>query len=154
VKVRVIVGAALSVAAAVAAAIVFPTRVETVVVGWASAVLVWAAIECSGAIGKLMPGSSSLFESLLKRPRRTSQRPADLERCERLLSWRRYSPRDFDHHIRPLLLRLLRHRLETSAALLDPELTALLDGTPATDTYGKGVSTGDLERIVLAIESL
>ena len=153
-KVRVIAGAALSVVAAFTAVIVFPTRVETVVVGWASAVLVWAAFECSGAIRKLMPGSSSLFESLLARPRRTFQRPADLERCERLLSWHRYSARDFDHHVRPLLVGLLRHRLETSTAPLNPELTALLAGTPAEDTYGKGVSTRDLERIVLSIESL
>lgn|GEM_PF-6949160 len=153
-KVRLIAGAALSVVAAVAAVIVFPTRVETVVVGWASAVLVWAAVECSGAIRKLMPGSSSLFESLLERPRRTLQRPADLERCERLLAWGRYSPRDFDHHVRPVLAGLLRHRLETSTASLDPELAALLAGTPAEDIYGKGVSTRDLERIVLSIEAL
>ena len=153
-KVRLIAGAALSVAAAVAAIIVFPTRVETVVVGWASAVLVWAALECSGAIRRLMPGSSSLFESLLERPRRTLQRPADLEHYERLLAWGRYSPRDFDHHVRPVLAGLLRHRLETSTASLDPELAALLAGTPAEDTYGKGVSTRDLERIMLSIESL
>jgi hypothetical protein len=150
----VIVGAALSVVAAGAAAIVFPTRLETVVVGWASAVLVWAAVACSGAIRKLMPGASSPFESVLVRRGRARSRPADLERCERMLSWRRYSPRDFDHHIRPLLLGLLRHRLTTSSSPLDPELTALMDGTPAAETYGQGVSTADLERIVLAIESL
>ena len=153
-KVRLIAGAALSVAAAVAAIVVFPTRVETVVVGWASAVLVWAALECSGAIRRLMPGSSSLFESLLKRPGHTRTRPADLEHCERLLAWGRYSPRDFDHHVRPVLAGLLRHRLETSTASLDPELAALLAGTPAEDTDGKGVSTRDLERIMLSIESL
>ncbi len=153
-KGRVIGGAAVSVAAAVGGAVVFPTRLETVVVGWASAVLVWAAIECSGAIRKLMPGSTSLFESLLKRPGHTRTRPADLERCERLLAWGRYSPRDFDHHVRPVLVELLRHRLEISPAPLGSELASLLAGTPAEETYGKSVSTRDLERIVLSIESL
>ncbi|MDQ3661956.1 MAG: hypothetical protein M3454_13040 [Actinomycetota bacterium] len=153
-KVRVILGAALSVVAVVAGVIVFPTRVETVVVGWASTVLVWAAIECSGAMRRMVPGAGSSFESLLKRPGRTRPRPADLERCERLLAWGRYSPRDFDHHVRPVLVELLRRRLETSSAPLDPELTALLAGNPAEDTYGRGLSTRDLERIVLSIESL
>jgi hypothetical protein len=154
VKVRLLVGAALGFVALAAAMIVFPTRVETVVVGWASAVLVWAAVECSGAIRKLAPGSRSSFESLLVRRGRTFHRPADLERCERLLAWGRYSPRDFDHHVRPVLIGLLRHRLEISPAPLDSELAALLAGAPAEETYGKGVSTRDLERIVLAIESL
>lgn len=151
---RVIAGAAISVASAVATALVFPTRLETVVVGWASAILVWAAVEYSVAVRRLMPSSRSLFESVLRRPGRNHARPADLERCERMLSWRRYSPRDFDHHLRPVLLGLLRHRLTLSSAPLDPELTALLEGTPAEETYGKGVSTVDLERIVLTIESL
>jgi hypothetical protein len=151
---RVIAGAAISVASAVAAALVFPTRLETVVVGWASAILVWAAVEYSVAVRQLMPSSRSLFESVLERPGRNHARPADLERCERMLSWRRYSSRDFDHHLRPVLLGLLRHRLTLSSAPLNPELIALLEGTPAEQTYGKGVSTVDLERIVLTIESL
>jgi hypothetical protein len=154
VKVRLLVGAALGFVALAAAMIVFPTRVETIVVGWASAVLVWAAFECSGAIRKLTPGSRSSFESLLVRRGRTFHRPADLERFERLLAWGRYSPRDFDHHVRPMLVGLLRHRLEISPAPLGSELAALLAGTPVEETYGKSVSTRDLERIVLAIESL
>lgn len=153
-KVRLLSGAALSFVSVAAAVIVFPTRVETVVVGWASAVLVWAAVECSGAIRKLTPGSRSSFESLLVRRGRTFHRPADLEHCERLLAWGRYSPRDFDHHVRPVLVELLRHRLEVSPAPLGSELAALLAGTPAEETYGKSVSTRDLERIVLSIESL
>ena len=151
---RVTLGAALGAGVAVVAAIVFPTRVETVVVVWASAMLVWAALESSTAMRRLVPASGGDFESLLRSATRRRTRPEDLERCERILSWRRYSARDFDHHLRPLLVGLMQHRLQTSSAVPAPVLAVLVDDIPAARVYPKGVTTAELERIVTAIEAL
>ena len=150
---RVILGAALGAGVAVVAAIVFPTRLETVVVVWASAMLVWAALESSTALRKLVPASAD-FESLLRRAAHRRARPEDLARCERILSWRRYSARDFDHHLRPLLVALMQHRLQTSSAVPGPELAVLVDDIPAAQVYPRGLATAELERIVTAIEAL
>jgi hypothetical protein len=153
-RTRVILGAALGTGVAVVAAIVFPTRVETVVVVWASAMLVWAAFASSTAMRKLVPASGDDFESLLRGATRRRTRPEDLERCERILSWRRYSARDFDHHLRPLLVGLMQHRLQNSSSVPAPELAVLVDDVPAARVYPKGVTTAELERIVTAIEAL
>jgi hypothetical protein len=92
------------------------------------------------------------------------ERPADLERIERLSGWVAYSQVDFNHRLKPLIVSLIARRLQISRGihlvegdapppgLLSPQLTALID--PSGEEPESSITTADLHRALDEIEAL
>jgi hypothetical protein len=133
---------------------------------WAGGVLVILAVALGALIARargMGHSGPSPFNGLLQQHDSVPVRPADLERIERLAGWVAYSPHDFRHRIKPMLLELIGRRLHSSegiefkngalpsSELLSPELVALLD--PA-EPNGAAVTTADLNRALDEIETL
>jgi hypothetical protein len=93
------------------------------------------------------------------------ERPADLERIERRLGWGRYSTGDFNYRVRPMLRRLVAHRLreghsidlddagDRARALVSTELWDHVIAKQSPDSDGV-IRTADIERMVEEIEAL
>jgi len=109
--------------------------------------------------------SSMPFEHTRRVAPARPERPPDLEALERTLSWRRYSSRDFDHRVRPLLRRLVRYKLlaargidldahpDAARALLPPRLTWATEDGPAGEP-DEVVTTARIARLLDDIEAL
>lgn len=157
---RVLGGAILLSAVAVAALTTFPGRAALILALWILA-LVACGLSASLAIVRgLGKRSTSRFEQAVAARHEKAARPEDLRRSERVCGWEIYAPRDFDFHVRPLLKELIVFRLEDGggsprdATLNDPELRALAGPRSAEDIYGRAMTTADLERIIGRIETL
>lgn len=95
----------------------------------------------------------------------SERRPSDLEQLERVLGWGRYSPGDFNYEVRPLLLRLVTHRLveshgvdadarpDAARALLSDDLWELVVAKLPPET-GRVVQTEDIVHLVDEIEAI
>jgi hypothetical protein len=150
------------------------TTASLVLPGWrsvfagAAALLVFTAIAGRllaelTALRVLRPGP---FDEALERPARSPERPPDLVRLERTLSWRVYSRRDFDHRVRPVLKRLVDYKLRSGHGIAlerQPELAreklpgglrTLIDEPRAGEFEGGVVDTDTVARLVDEIERL
>ena len=119
------------------------------------------ATQVSVWLGSLRVTSPSAYELARTHIQEPPERPEDLEQLERILGWRVYSRRDFDHRVKPLLERLLTYRLRASGRVLQTdvgdEIDALLSaemGPPATPGHPdeRRFATTDLARIIGHIE--
>jgi hypothetical protein len=150
-------------AAAVAVALVLPAWRAAIATVSVLALFAVTAIETVWALSSGTRGRRDFTEI---RPRvHELQRPPDLESLERTFGWKTYSRRDFDHRVRPLLVRLIEHRLIASRgitlakqplearAALPEELRALIDGaTPSS--AADPVTTARIARLLDAIEAI
>jgi hypothetical protein len=109
----------------------------------------------------MRPSGDSEFDDAMTRPRSDRPRPEDLKRTERVFGWRRYSPEDFEHRIRPLLSRLIRVGVVArggpdpadgphAAEGLPPSLRAVVTGPAPEGSF----DTRRLDDIVGEIEAL
>ena len=140
-------------------------RWRATVVAAAGLVLVAAVVARLGRwLGAARPEGPSAFERARRPAEASSRRPPDLEALERTLSWGTYSESDFDHRVRPLLRRLVAHRLREghgvdleadparARALLTPALRRLEErGARAGDAR---VRTADIASLLDEIEAL
>jgi hypothetical protein len=149
-------GASVATGVALGAASLWPGRAHAIVAAWAVGMLAWGLMRAVGAVRSLTADVTSGFDRTLADVRRTAARPEDLARCERILGWKNYQARDFDHHVRPLLRTLIEHRLGArgARAALDPELVAVMGSADAETIYGDNVTTADVERVLESIERL
>ena len=144
-------GIALWSVAALVGAVAFPDLLAPIASAWTLIVLGRLMFELEDTAHGLAQHRSD-FEDALRERRRTIVRPPDLVRLESSLGWGLYEPREFDHHVRPLLRQLIEHRARGAA--VEPELEALAGPTVAEDLYGEKIVTSDLDRITRKIESL
>lgn len=106
----------------------------------------------------------SAFERLLESPAPAPARPRDLVRLERSSGWSAYSVVDFDLRVRPVLHRIIRHRVmehrhvdvDASPAdarrILGEQLEWIVTGeVPPVERL---VRSSDIERFVGEIEAL
>jgi len=147
----------VSIVAAIAA-LTLPSYRVMVLIAWTLAVLGAGLLVSNAAIFRLIQGRSSFEAALRPRPR-TPERPADLVKCERAFGWKIYGAKDFDHHVRPQLREMIRHRLRmrgTGATLspLPQSLEQILGARPAEDIYETNLTTADISLIVAQIEVL
>lgn len=106
----------------------------------------------------------SRFDRLMEDPVPTPARPRDLLKLERSAGWSVYSIVDFDLRVRPVLNRIIRHRLherrhvdveaspDEAVTILGDRLGWIVSGDrPPVDRL---VSSSDLEGFVTEIEAL
>jgi hypothetical protein len=153
-------------AASFVAGTVYPAQRELIAAVTIVVLLAACLLALNARVRGLVAPRRSRFEDALRASERRPGRPDDLERCERGLGWRVYSPRDFDHHVRPLLRALILHRVkdrlgidleavETPAAgAVDAELLALAGGEKADALYDRNIDTRDIARVVGRLEAL
>jgi hypothetical protein len=144
-------GIGLWTVAALAGAIAFPQHLAPVASAWTLIVLGRLMFELEDIAHGLTRGGSE-FENALRERSRTVVRPPDLVRLESGLGWGVYEPREFDHHVRPLLRQLIQHR--SRGEVLEPELEALSGPSLAEDLYDARIETSDLDRMARKIERL
>ncbi|HEX2236713.1 MAG TPA: hypothetical protein VHK89_10595, partial [Actinomycetota bacterium] len=107
----------------------------------------------------------SSFTMVARAPSRVTDRPPDLEALERTFGWGSYSRQDFDHRIRPVLVRLAASRLrETHGIDLERDPDAARDEVPGALRWlveggepparGPAVTTDDLVAVVDEIERI
>jgi hypothetical protein len=136
-------------------------------VAWAGGVLVLLALALAAlavrTIG-LRQSRRTPFQRMQKRYELRPARPADLERIERLAGWVAYSQHDFSHRLKPMIVALIRRRLQISRGIeladgevpspgvLSPELTALI--APTSEQLAASITTTDLNRALDEIETL
>jgi hypothetical protein len=139
----------------------WPGGRTAVVVGALLALFVVGVVRLGSEAAALRPPSESEFDDAMRPLRSARPRPEDLKRAERVFGWKRYSPEDFEHRIRPLLQRLIRvgvlarrgadpARDPRAAEGLPRSLREIADG-PAPETP---FDTPRLEQIVEEIEAL
>jgi hypothetical protein len=136
-------------------------------VAWAGGVLVMLAFALASVTARavaLRHSRRTPFGSLVMTAEVARERPADLERIERLSGWVAYSQVDFSHRLKPLIVSLIARRLQISRGIdliegdapppgyLSPELTALID--PSSEEPPSLITTADLHRALDEIEAL
>jgi hypothetical protein len=136
-------------------------------VAWAGGVLIILAFALAAVTARaaaLRHSRRTPFGSLVTTAEVARERPADLERIERLSGWVAYSRLDFSHRLKPLIVSLIARRLQISRGidlvegdapppgLLSPELTALID--PSGEEPATSITTADLHRALDEIEAL
>jgi hypothetical protein len=142
-RARIATVAGLIVLGTLLAALVLAPWRATVVAGGAMALLLLGVLEALGLAGGLGRARPSPFEDALRVTPPAADRPDGLVHLEAALAWSSTSGRDFDRRARPVLRGLVRDRLlarhavdleqrpEAAAALLGPELVALVGDGPA-----------------------
>jgi hypothetical protein len=136
-------------------------------VAWAGGVLLIFAVALVSlafrARGMRLSGFSP-YGALLRVHHLSQVRPADLERIELLTGWVAYSGHDFSQRIKPMIVQLLRRRLEISkgirlqegeappAGVLSNELAELI--APSHDHSSRSITTDDINRALDEIEAL
>jgi hypothetical protein len=150
--------------AALIAAITLPGLQRVVASLWALYVTACGLFLLRSYVASLV--GRSRFEAVLQPDIPRTARPEDLERLERALGWRTYSPQDFDYEVRPLLRQLIVHNARSrrgvelipdataGTGVIDDELVAVAAGVPAEDLFGDAVRTRDLDRLLEKIESM
>jgi hypothetical protein len=141
--------------AALVGAIVFPELLAPIASAWTMIILGRLLFELEDVAHGLTLRRSEFDEALATQERELA-RPPDLIRLEGVLGWGTYDPREFDHHVRPLLRELINHRSRRSGSSdpLPAELNALAGRDPAETIYDRSIKTADLDRITRSIERL
>jgi hypothetical protein len=136
-------------------------------VAWAGGVLViltFALASLTARAATMRHARRTPFQTLLKAYAPKPTRPADLERIERLAGWVAYSEHDFNHHLKPIIVSLIRRRVKMSMAieltdgkelppgLLSEKLTALI--APSGQPRASSITTQDLNEALDEIEAL
>jgi hypothetical protein len=134
-------------------------------VAWAAGVLLLLVLALGLLIaraGAMRHSGPSPFGALLARSGQLPERPADLEKIERLAGWVAYSQHDFSHRLKPMIVQLIRRRLEISKGIgldedlppgvLSDKLSALISAEG--DGRSSSITTDDLNRALDEIEAL
>jgi hypothetical protein len=138
----------ISIAAVVMGA-TFPDIRGALLALWSLIVVAYLLVLLGDKIGTLI--LKSRFDRVLAPGPTVISRPDDLQRCEHSFGWRSYSPRDFDHEIRPQLAAIILHKSKNQR--VDVELMNV--ATSSFDTRDEGsIRTGEIARIVDQIERL
>ena len=139
----------------------WPGGRTAVTAGALCALFLAGLVRVSGEAAAMRPPGRSEFDDALRPVRSERPRPEDLQRAERVFGWKRYSPDDFEHRIRPLLQRLIRVGALArggSDPAGDPEAAANLPGSLRDVAVGppaqSSFDTRGLEEIVEEIEAL
>lgn len=118
-----------------------------------------------GQVAQSLAGEGRAWERVRTIPVPTERRPSDLLQLERVLGWGEYAPGDFNYEVRPLLRRLVAHRIaeshgvdiearpEAAKAFVSAELWQLVVAKQPVET-GRVIRTGDIARFVDEIEAL
>ena len=153
--------AAAIVAVAAVAWLSWPGGRTAVAAGGLCALFLVGLVRVSAQAAALRPPGGSEFDDVMRPVRSARPRPEDLQRAERVFGWKRYSPDDFEHRIRPLLQRLIRVGVlarGSSDPARDPEAAANLPGPLRDIAVGSPAETSfdtrGLEAIVEEIEAL
>ena len=139
----------------------WPGGRTAVTAGALCALFLVGLVRVSAEAAAMRPPGGSEFDDALRPVRSELPRPEDLQRAERVFGWKRYSPEDFEHRIRPLLLRLIRVGVlarggpdpagdPEAAANLSGSLRDVAAGSPSQSSF----DTRGLEAIVEEIEVL
>lgn len=154
-----------AVTGAAIATIVFPGHRTLTVAAGVMAVLALVLVEMGGLAYRLSSASSSAWERVRHVPEPVVQRPDDLERIERRLGWGRYAQGDFNYRVRPLLRRLVSHKLrerhrvdlveqpEAARAHVSAELWGLVIAKEPPES-DRVIRTDDIVRMVDEIEGI
>ena len=155
----------LSLTAAVLA-IVYPDRRHTIMLIWVLALMAYGLLE-SNARTRVLVRERSRFERLLEDPVDEPLVPEDLKRLERALGWMTYEASYFDFRVRPILRRLIHHRVlerlgvdlnaDPSGVVgrVDPEILDLASERKAAELYGaRNIETPDIARMITRIEGI
>lgn len=141
--------------AALVGGVAFPQLLAPIASAWTLIVLGRLMFELEDAAYGLTRRSSAFDDAMRVRAREPA-RPPDLVRLEGAFGWGSYEPREFDHHVRPVLRLLIEHRTRErgQAEELPPELRSLAGPSHAEQIYDRRIETADLDRITREIESL
>lgn len=127
--------------------------------------LAGSLLEIWRALAARVPRDGGAWERVRATPPAYERRPSDLEQLERVLGWGRYAPGDFNYQVRPILRRLVAHRLleqhgvdvdrgpDAARAHVSPELWDLVVAKQAPDG-SRVLTTDDVERLVDDIEAI
>jgi hypothetical protein len=130
---------------------------------------VMAALACAllqmGQVAQSLAGEGRAWDRVRTTPVASERRPSDLEQLERVLGWGQYSPGDFNYEVRPLLRRLVAHRLneslgvdietrpEAARPIVSNELWELIVAKQPVEA-GRVIRTEDIARFVDEIEDI
>ena len=85
------------------------------------AAAVMVALACvlleMGRVAARLSDETQAWARVRATPALLERRPSDLEQLERVLGWGKYSPGDFNYEVRPLLRRLVAHRLSQARGI-------------------------------------
>jgi hypothetical protein len=149
----------------IAASLALPALRATIATGAGLVLLLVVAGHTVSWSASLRAPRPTMFERARAPHRELPARPPDLERLERLLGWRSYSSRDFNHRVRPLLLQLIAFKLkashgidpdvqpEAAARRLPVELRGLIGTQDHSDDSGV-TDTAEIDALVSCIEAL
>jgi hypothetical protein len=125
------------------------------------------AAVCLAILDVRLPQSAPVFEPGLRAPVKTAVWPAQLVRLERIVTWSRASGQDVHNALRPVLVEIAQARLARRGLRLDrdgveaqrvlgPAAWELVrpDRAPPRDLHSPGITAGDLEAILDALEAL
>jgi hypothetical protein len=126
----------------------FPDLRGEVIALWTLLVMAYALVLLGDRIGSLV--LRSRFDRALVPPKKTTSRPEDLQRCEHSFGWRSYSPRDFDHELRPQLTALIAQG--SKQIVIEDELPALDRSGDYDSDSRPSIRTQDLTRLIDKIE--
>lgn len=129
----------------------FPDIRGAIVAVWTLLVLGYCLALLGDRLGLLV--TKSRFDRALIRQAIGLNRPEDLQKCEHSFGWKSYSPRDFDHEVRPHLAALVELRSKGRRDI-DPELAALTHPVVQRRDSDLSITTRDLTRLVEKIEQL
>lgn len=135
---------------AVAMGTTFPELRGQVIALWTLLITAYALVLLGSRIRALV--LRSRFDRALVPHNKTISRPEDLQRCEHSFGWRSYSPRDFDHELRPHLAGLIAHRSKTP--VVEDELLSISRSEDHDSDTRTSIRTQDLARLIDKIELL
>jgi hypothetical protein len=141
--------------AALVGGFAFPQLLAPIASAWTLIVLGRLMFELEDAAYGLTRRSSAFDEALRVRAPEPV-RPPDLVRLEGAFGWGTYEPREFDHHVRPVLQRLIEHRARKRGPgeELPPEIRSLAGSIRAEEIFDRRIETADLDRISRGIDGL
>jgi hypothetical protein len=136
----------------------WPGGRTAVVAGALCALFVVGLVRLGAEAAAMRPAGESEFDEAMKPLRSARPPPEDLKRAERVFGWRRYSPEDFEHRIRPLLRHLIRVRVlarGSSDPTRDPTAAESLPRSLREITHGPAPETAlDNSRLELIVEEI
>jgi hypothetical protein len=136
--------------AAVAMGATFPDIRGALFALWSLIVVAYLLVLLGDKIGPLV--LKSRFDRVLTPGPTVLSRPDDLQRCEHSFGWRSYSPRDFDHEIRPQLAAIILHKSKNRR--VDVELMDVATSSFEDTRNEQSIRTGEIAQIVDQIERL
>lgn len=151
---------------ALVASILNPSWRSVIVAVSVMAGFVALAARTTGTLAAFAPHRPGPFDRALESPRGRPGRPSDLEAIERAVGWRKYSRRDFELRVRPLLRRLIAYKLsatrridvgrepEAARRALPADLHWVMDDNWTPRDPELAVDTSDIADVVDAIDAL